>query len=123
VSSVLARYGVSDRQTKKRRWRFWFRRGLTVGLALVLAMALFQRFKPLPAGLSFAGPRHSADQVRFLADVTWRDDQGRRHVEQHIFDEVFRLIEGARRLVLVDMFLWNDFQGEPPERTRALASE
>ena len=66
---------------------------------------------------------HPAIEVDFLSDLTYVDEQGTRHVEQEIFDEVFRMIENARRLVLIDMFLYNDFQGEPREETRPLSEE
>jgi len=77
----------------------------------------------MPKGTSFEGPLRPAQDVRFLADVTWVDDAGERHVEQQIFDAVFDLIRSAERFVVIDMFLWNDFQGDEPETTRALAGE
>jgi phosphatidylserine/phosphatidylglycerophosphate/cardiolipin synthase-like enzyme len=80
-------------------------------------------WKPLPHGVSYMGEPRPADDVRFLADLTFVDKDGVRHVEQQIFDEVFRLIREARRLVLLDMFLFNDFQGDVREETRALSDE
>ncbi|MDH4109649.1 MAG: phospholipase D-like domain-containing protein [Gammaproteobacteria bacterium] len=77
----------------------------------------------LPPGVSFAGPPRPATGVEFLTDTTWLDDAGRRHVDQQIFDAVFAMIRAARRCVLVDMFLYNDFQGSMPERTRLLSGE
>ena len=77
----------------------------------------------MPAGLSFMGEEHPAADVRFLADVTWVDEQGRRHVEQHIFDAVFEMFRRARRLILLDVFLMNPFQGRVPETTRLLSGE
>jgi phosphatidylserine/phosphatidylglycerophosphate/cardiolipin synthase-like enzyme len=44
-------------------------------------------------------------------------------VDQHVFDAIFEVIRRAQRFVVIDMFLWNDFQGEVPETTRALSSE
>ncbi|CAA6827292.1 MAG: conserved hypothetical protein; putative phospholipase D endonuclease domain [uncultured Thiotrichaceae bacterium] len=58
-----------------------------------------------------------------MADVSYVDNNKKRHVEQEIFDEVFRTIDQARRLILVDMFLYNDFQGPVKETTRALSGE
>lgn len=63
------------------------------------------------------------DNVEFLLDLTWVDQAGQRHVEQQIFDEVFALIRNANRFVLIDMFLYNDFQGKKPELTRGLSGE
>jgi hypothetical protein len=77
----------------------------------------------LPAGLCFAGGVHDASQVTFLADKTWVDAEGIRHTDQQIFDAVFGMIRRARKLVLLDMFLYNDFQRGIPETTRLLSSE
>ncbi|MEQ5801778.1 phospholipase D family protein [Halomonas sp. H10-9-1] len=75
------------------------------------AMGAWQRYKPLPDGVSRAFPERPAEAVRFLADESWFDATGERHLEQHIFDEVLDLIGQARRLVVLDMFLFNDFAG------------
>jgi len=79
--------------------------------------------KALPPGLDFAGDLRPATEVSFLYDDTWLNALGQRQVEQHIFDAVFAMVQGARRFLLLDMFLYNDFQGEPAEQTRALARE
>ena len=79
--------------------------------------------KPPPTGTDFSGDDHPAARVKFLADVTYVDDNGTRHSDQQIFDNVFQLIHGARRFILVDMFLFNDFQGSTPEYSRLLSSE
>ncbi len=77
----------------------------------------------LPRGLSLFGDEHGVRQIQFLADTTWVDDDGKRHVEQQIFDALFDMIRAARRLVVVDMFLFNAFQGRVPETTRLLSTE
>lgn len=74
-------------------------------------MGAWQRFKPLPEGVSRAFPERAVTQVRFLADETWYSATGERHRRQRIFDEVLTLIGQARRLVVLDMFLFNDFAG------------
>jgi len=53
---------------------------------------------------------HAAARVSFLSDKTWVDSKGSRHCSQQIFDTAFEMIRKARRLVLLDMFLYNDFQ-------------
>lgn len=77
----------------------------------------------LPENLSMNSPPAAASDVRFLADRTWVDRDGKRHVEQEIFDAQLALIAGARRLIVLDVFLYNDFQGPEPETTRALTAE
>ncbi|HSH57008.1 MAG TPA: phospholipase, partial [Halomonas sp.] len=88
--------------------------GLWILAVLLLAwggMGAWQRVKPLPDGVGVAFPERPAEQVRFLADRTWYDAHGRRHLDQTIFDEALALIGQARRLVVADMFLFNDFAG------------
>lgn len=79
--------------------------------------------RTLPTGLAFAGNVHDATQVAFLGDKTWVDSDGIRHTDQEIFDNAFDMIRRARKLVLLDMFLYNDFQRGKPETTRLLSSE
>ncbi|MAF81161.1 phospholipase [bacterium] len=81
--------------------------------------------KPLPPGVGIAGEVRTvpAEAITFLADRTYVDAAGERHSEQQIFDEIVRMIRGAKHYVLVDMFLYNQFQGDPPELQRALAQE
>lgn len=79
--------------------------------------------RPLPRGLSFTGAVHDASHVEFLADKTWVDTSGVRQSEQQIFAEVFALIRQSRRFLLLDMFLYNDFQGKEQETTRLLSGE
>ncbi|MDX1775144.1 MAG: phospholipase D-like domain-containing protein [Desulfobulbales bacterium] len=79
--------------------------------------------KSLPEGLSYAGGLHATKDITFLKDLTYVDTEGTRQVEQEIFDEAFALIAGAEKLVLIDMFLYNDFQGPSPEETRLLSGE
>ncbi len=80
-------------------------------------------FKPLPEGISYQGPHRPAEEVVFLSDSTWVDENGQRQVEQTIFDDLFQIIADAEKLIVLDMFLYNDFQGPVPETTRALSSE
>ena len=72
--------------------------------------------KPLPPGVGIAGEVRTvpAEAITFLADRTYVDAAGERHSEQQIFDEIVRMIRGAKHYVLVDMFLYNQFQGDLP---------
>jgi hypothetical protein len=79
--------------------------------------------RALRTGLAFAGEVHDATQVAFLRDDTWVGTDGKRHTDQEIFDCAFEMIRRARRLVLLDMFLYNDFQRGKLEITRLLSSE
>ncbi len=84
---------------------------LTVLLLAWLLMALYQALKPLPAGLAMQGPWRPAENVQLLLDQTWQTADGP-HSEQQIFDQMLALIAQARRLVVLDLFLFNDFAGQ-----------
>lgn len=100
------------------------RLALAILLVLIAALELWHAWlKPLPEGIPYKGPMRAASDVRFLSDVTFTDAAGARHVRQEIFDEALCMIAHAERLVLVDMFLFNDFQGPRPELTRQLSSQ
>lgn len=78
---------------------------------------------PPPAAVGLASPPRMAASVEYLVDDSWLDDAGERQLSQEIFARVLDLIASAESLVLVDMFLFNDWQGPSPERHRALAEE
>ncbi len=77
----------------------------------------------MPTGLSYAGDAVAADNVRFLADTTWVDADGVSHSEQTIFDTVFDMLRRARRLILLDVFLYNDVEMHIEKPFRSLARE
>lgn len=95
---------------------------LITGLFL-LTMSFLNANKKLPGGISFQGKDHPADRVEFLADITYTDNDGQRIVEQEIFDSVLDMINEARRLILIDMFLFNDFKGRDIKNGRPLSDE
>ncbi|WP_218838595.1 phospholipase D-like domain-containing protein [Halopseudomonas pelagia] len=72
--------------------------------------------RPLPESLSIAPPLRDLQQAELLIDQTYVTSSGERVSEQQVFDEVLRLIAQARKLVLVDMFLFNDFAGKDSYR-------
>ncbi len=88
-------------------------------LAVLAGTGLYHLFKPLPPGLDERGPWRTLPDAQLLADITWQDKQGRTVQEQAIFDEILRLIGQARRLVVVDMFLFDDSGGGPDQRPLA----
>ena len=92
-------------------------RSLLPGLLLASLLGCQQ----MPEDLSTATPLRPAEQVELLFDQTWRDSQGQEHIQQQIMDRVLELIDGANDLIVVDMFLFNDFAGE--DSYRPLSSE
>lgn len=92
-------------------------------LLIWLTSGLWQAYKPLPDGVSMAMPWRAADSVSFLADRTFVDAQNVRHSEQEIFDQAFAMIRQAQRLIVLDMFLFNDFTGAADDILRPLSGE
>lgn len=80
----------------------------TAALVLYLGTAWWHSRKPLPPGLSVEGPWRSPIAPRLLVDETFVDADGQRHCRQQIFDEMLRLIGQAEKLVVLDMFQFND---------------
>ncbi|MFK7994738.1 MAG: phospholipase D-like domain-containing protein [Granulosicoccus sp.] len=78
---------------------------------------------PPPASVGLAGEPRQAVDIRFFRDDSWIDAKGRRQLSHTVFDAVFESIERARSLILVDMFLFNAWQGPAPESHRSLADE
>ncbi len=76
-----------------------------------LGVGIYHSSKPLPDGLNADMPVRADGEVRFLADYTWLDTDDQRQMEHEIFDRILALIEGAERLIVLDMFLFNDFAG------------
>jgi len=103
--------------------RLWYVKFLL--LVLYIGGVWYGGNRPLPSGIRVAGPEREvrAQDVSFFADRTFLDAAGERQTDQEIFDEVLRMIDGAKQYLLLDMFLYNAFQGFPPEDTRALADE
>ena len=83
-------------------------------MAVLVVVGLYNVYKPLPDGLSFAGPQRDARHARFLRDITWADADGQNHSQQEIFDAALSMIHQAKEFILVDMFLFNDLMGNAP---------
>jgi phosphatidylserine/phosphatidylglycerophosphate/cardiolipin synthase-like enzyme len=82
-------------------------------LALWLTVALWNLYKPLPAGVSIRGAIVDTplNQLQFLHDVTSADVFGAPVVRQQIFDSVLALVGNAREYLVLDFFLFNSQRG------------
>lgn len=114
MNTIIQKFGICTR-------RYWL---FAVG-GVVLCVGIYGAYRPLPNEVGMQGTvyRVSDDAVTFLSDETFVNEDGSRIIEQEIFDEVFRMIENAEHFILLDMFLWNSFQGAKPELHRLLSSE
>lgn len=90
-----------------------------------IAFGIYGLFKPLPSGLNAKSEIYKVpnESVHFYRDLTYVDEDGTRHSDQQIFDEVFKMIDEAESYILVDMFLYNDFLGTATSSHRSLSSE
>ena len=87
-----------------------------------LASAIYQTYKPLPEGLDFTGPLRHAD-VKFIADETYLDAQGKQQQDHQIFNQILKLIDEAQSTIVIDMFLFNQEVGDSKVQQRALTQE
>jgi phosphatidylserine/phosphatidylglycerophosphate/cardiolipin synthase-like enzyme len=86
------------------------------------ASAIYHIYKPLPEGLDFEGRLRHAN-IKFLADETYIDIQGRQQADQQIFNEMLKLIQEARTTIVLDMFLYNPEIGAAKTTHRPLTQE
>ena len=101
-----------------------FRRALMPVLIFAyMGTGIFHMSKPLPAGISVSTPLRAVGDVRFLADYTFLDGKGERRSEQGIFDEILSMIGQAKKLIVMDMFLFNAFAGDGGNAPRQLSAE
>ena len=90
---------------KKKRW--------VIGLAIVILLSsimFYQRTKPLPDGVSYAGAIHSIpeEDVEFIYDLTYQKD-GKEEYDHSIFDEVNKTVSEAEDFLILDLFLFNGY--------------
>ena len=112
------RDAAQSRRFRKRwaLWAFWI---------LWAGVGVWQTTKPMPAGthVHTSAVAVEASEVRFLTDLTYNDPQGHPVYEQQIFDEVFRIVDGAESFIVADFFLFNDFMGAAEAPHRSLSRE
>lgn len=98
--------------------------GLIVGVLALgyLSSAIYHIYKPLPQGLNYTGPLRHAE-VKFLADQTYIDHQGKQQQDHQIFDQILKLIDEAQSTIVIDMFLFNQEVGDSKVKQRALTQE
>jgi phosphatidylserine/phosphatidylglycerophosphate/cardiolipin synthase-like enzyme len=113
---------ISSTRLARRRLP-WIRWVLAALVLLYLITALWHLNKPLPPGLNAdLGPRPVSD-VDFLVDSTWMEPSGRQQQSTEIFEHMLDLIDGAERLIVLEVFLLNDFAGASGDGHRPLSSQ
>lgn len=109
---------IAPRRFRK-RWIAW---GL---LFAWVAVGVWNTTKSMPPGTDISTPAVAIDaaDIRFLRDLTYRDSQGRVVHEQHIFDEILRIIDESESFIVADFFLFNDMMGASNAPHRALSRQ
>lgn len=81
--------------------------------------------KALPEGIDYRSKGYcvGAGDIEFLVDLTYKNTDGETIHEQEIFDTIFTLIDNARKYILIDMFLFNSYQGKAEKAYRRLCFE
>ena len=97
---------------------------LIVGMLVLgyVASAIYHIYKPLPQGLNYSGKLRHAE-LKFLADQTFLDAQGRQQYDHQIFDQMLALIQQAKSTIVLDMFLFNSEVGDSKIPQRPLMQE
>lgn len=98
---------------KKSKKRF-FISFVILFMLIYIGIILWHTYKPLPHGVSFEGNVHKTDNVEFITDLTYAQDQegnGMVH-ENFIFDKVNEMIDEAENFVVVDFFLFDGYYDE-----------
>lgn len=94
-------------------------------LAIILSFGAYNFFKPMPIGTNYQSlsvPINEND-IEFLFDLTYQNQNGEKISEQQIFSEVFSLIENSNQYILLDFFLFNSFTAKDSAPYRDLAQE
>ncbi len=100
--------------------------GWLIGLLLLLAAVgvALTRGQVVPPGISHDGQPYAVSQPRLLFDTTYIDARsGERRSDQMIFDAMLSMIERARELIVIDMFLFNQFHGQEQAALRDVTTQ
>ena len=109
----------APRRRFRKRWLAW------ALLAWWGAVGVWNVTKPMPPGTNISSPliATEASNVEFLYDLTTTAPTGEPVLEQHIFDEVFDIIDTAQSFLVADFFLLNDMMGADAGAHRQLSRE
>jgi hypothetical protein len=67
---------------------------------------------PMPEGCNLLSPYFSYSDVDLLIDRTYRDEAtGENLLDHEILDSIIQEVRSAETFLIVDFFLWNDWQG------------
>ncbi len=81
---------------------------------LYIGVIVWHTFKPLPAGLDYAGELHEVETVEMIYDLSYAQNQKGTNLkhELRIFDEIYTMIEEAEEFVVLDLFLFDNYNDQ-----------
>jgi len=96
-----------------------------MGLLVLIyaATAVWHASKPLPPGLSANFHPKATQGVDLLLDSTWVTPDGNQAQSTEIFERMLALIAQAEEMIVLEMFLLNDFAGAAGTDHRPLSSQ
>lgn len=84
---------------------------MKVILCILILISLFawnwHTQKALPQGMSVDGKFHQVDNVEFLTDITYEKND-KAVMEQQLFERTLQIIDEAKEVLVIDLFLYND---------------
>jgi len=91
----------------------------------LMVVGLYHTHKKIPENLDYLGGQYQISDtgIEFLYDLTYQNSEGTLIYDQSIFDAMFKAIENARKYILIDMFLFNDFTTQQSQFHRNLSKE
>lgn len=92
---------------KKKKKIKWLLRFIAIIVLIPVIVGIIQYTKTLPSGVSVDGPMHKTNDIEFLYDLTYQQDD-KRVMEQTLMKEALQIIDEATEFIVLDMFLYND---------------
>ena len=103
-----------------------FKNILKITVGIYVFFFAYEWWHPMPDDLLVAPKTYQVPDsaVHFFADTSYIDTKKNlRVLDQHIWDQVGKIIAKAKHTITLDMFLYNDFQGSQPETAHKLSQE
>ena len=103
-----------------------FKNILKITVGIYVFFFAYEWWHPMPDDLLVAPKTYQVPDsaVHFFADTSYIDTtKNLRVLDQHIWDQVGKIIAKAKHTITLDMFLYNDFQGPHPETAHKLSQE
>ncbi|MCK6075754.1 phospholipase D family protein [Paenibacillus silvae] len=106
---VSSRRSISEQHSSQRKFPY-IRTAIVLLILWLIAVMIYQTYKPLPPGISYESSEYRVQNVQFLNDLTYPSSDGQMQHEQQIFQRMLQVVKDAEQFVVVDMFLYNNYQ-------------